>query len=88
MLCKLRVKYFSIFNFQFSIKLYLCIVQYKYATIMATAVKKQPASAAKRTQPAVPQNGEQPKRLSKAGQWMRDNPHGIGKVIDWRAVNK
>jgi hypothetical protein len=31
---------------------------------------------------------EQPKKLSKAGQWMRDNPNGIFKVVDWRAVNK
>jgi len=29
-----------------------------------------------------------PKRLSKAGQWRRDNPDGIFKVIDWQAVNK
>jgi hypothetical protein len=55
---------------------------------MATALKKQPAAATERRQPKVQQNSEQPKRLSKAGQWMRDNPNGIGTVIDWRAVNK
>ena len=31
---------------------------------------------------------KEPKRLSKAGQWMRDNPGGIITVIDRRAVNK
>jgi hypothetical protein len=30
----------------------------------------------------------EPKRLSKAGQWMRDNPGGIIVVLDRRAVNK
>ena len=29
-----------------------------------------------------------PKRLSKAGQWMQDNPGGIIVVLDRRAVNK
>ena len=31
---------------------------------------------------------EQPVRLSKAGQWRRDNPGGIIVVLDRRAVNK
>ena len=31
---------------------------------------------------------QEPKRLSKAGQWLRDNPGGIGVIIDRRAVNK
>ena len=31
---------------------------------------------------------EQPKRLSKIGQWRRDNPGGIIEVLDRRAVNK
>ena len=30
----------------------------------------------------------EPKRLSKAGQWMKDNPGGIIVVLDRRAVNK
>ncbi|MCL2597127.1 MAG: hypothetical protein FWD66_05610 [Paludibacter sp.] len=30
----------------------------------------------------------EPKRLSKAGQWRRDNPGGIIVVLDRRAVNK
>jgi len=29
-----------------------------------------------------------PKPLSKAGQWLRDNPGGIFIVNDWKAVNK
>ena len=31
---------------------------------------------------------QEPQRLSKAGQWMRENPGGIFTVTDWRAVNK
>ena len=31
---------------------------------------------------------KEPANLSKAGQWMRDNPGGIFEVRDWRAVNK
>jgi len=30
----------------------------------------------------------EPERLSKAGQWRRDNPGGIFVVVDRRAVNK
>ena len=54
---------------------------------MATDVKTQSSETAKRKkkqQESVPE----PKRLSKAGQWMRDNPGGIFIVKDWRAVNK
>ena len=31
---------------------------------------------------------QEPQRLSKAGQWMRENPGGILEYVDWRAVNK
>jgi hypothetical protein len=31
---------------------------------------------------------EQPKKLSKAGQWMRENPNGIFVIVDKKAVNK
>ncbi|MDR0811252.1 MAG: hypothetical protein LBN23_03110 [Paludibacter sp.] len=34
------------------------------------------------------QQAEQPKRLSKVGQWLRDNPGGVMVVNDWRAVNR
>jgi hypothetical protein len=54
---------------------------------MATAAKTKssaPAKNRKETAASVPE----PKRLSKAGQWRLDNPEGIGKVLDWRAVNK
>ena len=37
---------------------------------------------------SVNQTFEEPKRLSKAGQWMKDNPGGIIVVHDRRAVNK
>jgi len=53
---------------------------------MATAIKTK-AVGAKRKQPASVQYQE-PKRLSKAGQWLRDNPGGILEYVDWRAVNK
>ena len=44
---------------------------------METTVKKS------NTQSINPQ-----KRLSKVGQWLRDNPDGIFVVLDRRAVNK
>ena len=31
---------------------------------------------------------QEPKRLSKAGIWKRENPKGIGIIIDHRAVNR
>ena len=36
----------------------------------------------------VTQKKVAPKKLSKAGEWMRDNHGGIATVTDWRAVNK
>jgi len=53
---------------------------------MATLTKTKAAGTAKR-QPANGQYQE-PKRLSKAGQWLRDNPGGILEYVDWRAVNR
>jgi len=47
---------------------------------MATTVKKQLKK--------VKTEYQEPKRLSKLGQWRRDNPGGILTVIDRRAVNK
>ena len=46
-----------------------------------------------RTQEFVPVNVQtpstkEPKKLSKIGQWRRDNPGGIIEVIDRRAVNR
>jgi hypothetical protein len=37
---------------------------------------------------AATQKTEQPRRLSKIGQWRRENPGGIIRVLDRRAVNK
>ena len=31
---------------------------------------------------------QEPKRLSKAGQWMLDNPGGIGYIKDRRTINR
>jgi len=51
---------------------------------MATALKnKLPGSIV-----PIQSEVQKPKRLSKAGQWMRENPHGIFEVRDWRAVNR
>jgi hypothetical protein len=54
---------------------------------MATADKTQSSAPAKK-QKETATGAPEPKRLSKVGQWMRDNPKGIYKVLDWRAVNK
>jgi len=54
---------------------------------MATTVKKQFNGSAK-THKTPNTEYQEPKRLSKAGQWLRDNPGGILTVIDRRAVNK
>ena len=48
---------------------------------METTVKSQSLGSATQTR-------QEPKQLSKAGQWMRDNPGGIIVVLDRRAVNK
>jgi len=56
---------------------------------MATAVKTQSSGNAKTQQKQetrVP--SQEPKRLSKAGQWLRENPNGIGYIVDRRAVNR
>ena len=54
---------------------------------MAKAVKRASSETAikqKKQDLNVPES----KRLSKAGQWRRENPDGIFKVIDWKAVNR
>jgi len=53
---------------------------------MATAVKTQPNGTVKTQSANVVQ--QEPKRLSKAGQWRRDNPGGIGYIKDRRAINR
>ena len=54
---------------------------------MATAVKKQ-SSQTLRTVNKQTKEYQEPKRLSKIGQWLRDNPGGIITVMDRRAVNR
>jgi hypothetical protein len=44
----------------------------------------QPEQQAEQTETAV----EQPKRLSKAGEYMRKYPNGIGVIVDMKAVMK
>ena len=52
---------------------------------MATTLKTETKSAKKQ----ATREYQEPKRLSKAGQWRRDNPGGIGYIIvDRRAVNR
>jgi hypothetical protein len=53
---------------------------------MATAIKTQLfATAVKQSEH---KKYPEPKRLSKVGQWMRDNPGGIIIVKDRQAVNR
>jgi hypothetical protein len=54
---------------------------------MATTEKKQSNGSAK-TRKTADTAYVEPKRLSKAGQWRRDNPGGIIEVYDRRAVNR
>jgi hypothetical protein len=54
---------------------------------MATAVKKQTSDAAANTQKKSEAPQEE-KKLSKLGEWMRDNPGGIFVIKDRRAINK
>jgi len=54
---------------------------------MEVAVKTQSCNTAKR-QDTQTVSVSEPKRLSKAGQWRRDNPGGIFIVKDRRAVNR
>ena len=52
-------------------------------------VNSQPAKNKISDVPASPaKTYQEPKRLSKAGQWRRDNPGGIYEIIDRRAVNR
>jgi hypothetical protein len=53
---------------------------------MASAVKIKSTETTKNQSESV--TFPEPKRLSKAGQWLRDNPGGIFIVKDWRAVNR
>jgi hypothetical protein len=57
---------------------------------MSTAVKTKASGAAtKQAKPAEQATTvTEPKRLSKLGQWKRDNPEGIFEYVDWRAVRK
>ena len=52
---------------------------------MSTALKKQ-SNCSQKTQATT--EYQEPMRLSKAGQWRRDNPGGIFTVIDRKAVNR
>ena len=54
---------------------------------METTVKTKSNGAAKK-QAKQASGIPEPKRISKAGQWRRDNPGGIGIIIDRRAVNR
>jgi hypothetical protein len=54
---------------------------------MATTAKERQKAKEESRQTQAEQN-IQPKRLSKIGQWMLDNPGGIITVLDRRAVNR
>ena len=51
---------------------------------MATTLKKQSSQTTNKQTSEY----QEPKRLSKAGIWRRENPCGIGVIIDRRAVNR
>ena len=53
-------------------------------TIMRAAVRMQEFGAIS----VQTVSTKEPKRLSKLGQWMRNNPGGIITVIDRKAVNR
>ena len=55
---------------------------------MATTIKTQSSNTAKKQSTNTNKEYQEPKRLSKAGQWLRDNPGGIFIVKDRRAVNR
>jgi hypothetical protein len=40
------------------------------------------------TKKTVKSNTEKPKKLSKAGEWRKENPNGIITIIDMKAVMK
>lgn len=42
----------------------------------------------KKTLTGLKNKKETSKKISKAGQWMRNNKGGIATVVDWKAVNK
>jgi len=51
-------------------------------------IKKKQSKQSQKAAEKQPTTYQEPKRLSKIGQWMRDNPGGMITVIDRRAVNK
>jgi len=53
---------------------------------MEAVIKETENEKAKTQSENAPQ--EEPKRLSKAGQWMLDNPGGMFYVKDRRAINR
>ena len=53
---------------------------------METKIKTKSTETARKQSANV--QYQEPKRLSKAGIWKRENPRGIGIIIDHRAVNR
>ena len=51
---------------------------------MATAVLKTKAASAR----AQRETYREPQRLSKAGEWMRNNPGGILEYVDWEYIKR
>jgi len=72
---------FSCFGF------FLIFAAFKKQVTMATAIKKKSSQTARIVKMQSTEYQE-PKRLSKIGQWLRDNPGGIITVMDRRAVNR
>ena len=53
---------------------------------MATAIKTKAVGATKRQ--SIDVQHQEPKRLSKYALWRRENPGGLGYIVDRRAVNR
>jgi len=53
---------------------------------METKIKTKTTDTARKQSASV--QYQEPKRLSKYALWRRENPGGIGYIVDRRAVNK
>jgi hypothetical protein len=53
---------------------------------MATTAKKTPKARTASKSKSKTKTVEEPKRLSKLGEWMRDHPKGGMEILDWDAV--
>ena len=69
---------------------YLCAIKnIKVFISMSTAVITQSNGSPKtQSKQIAGKQQKEPKRLSKLGKWMRDNPGGIAEYVDWQYINR